>query len=91
MASHRVLDRGSVSELGAQRSPGLLEREREIATVLEALSLAAAGRGSVVLLEGPAGIGKSSLLAAACEHADQLGFTVLGARGLDSSATFRTP
>lgn len=40
-----------------------------------------AGAGSVVVVEGPAGIGKSELLAAACADARARGIGVLIARG----------
>lgn len=42
----------------------LLERDQELATLLDAARDAASGGGSVVLLHGEAGIGKSSLVAA---------------------------
>lgn len=41
---------------------GLLERESELAALAGALDEAAAGRGSVVLVTGEAGIGKTSLM-----------------------------
>jgi DNA-binding CsgD family transcriptional regulator len=47
------------------RSHGLLERTHEIATLDHAVGAARAGTGSLVVVEGPAGIGKSRLLAAA--------------------------
>jgi putative ribosome biogenesis GTPase RsgA len=42
----------------------LLERDQELASLLDAARDAAAGTGSVVLLHGEAGIGKSSLVSA---------------------------
>jgi DNA-binding CsgD family transcriptional regulator len=59
----------------------VLEREAELAD-LEAVSRdAAGGQGRVVLLEGPAGEGKSTLMAAASERAREAGLTVLSGRG----------
>ena len=45
------------------------------------IASAAAGRGATVVLEGPAGIGKTSLLEAAARRAAEAGFDVLSARG----------
>ncbi len=56
----------------------LLEREREIAALERLLARTRESRGAVVLIEGPAGIGKTRLLAAARERAR--GMTVLTAR-----------
>ena len=42
----------------------LLERDQELATLLDAASVAAKGTGSVILLHGKAGIGKTSLVSA---------------------------
>jgi DNA-binding CsgD family transcriptional regulator/tetratricopeptide (TPR) repeat protein len=44
--------------------PGILEREAELAALAEAVQAAASGRGSVVLVSGEAGVGKSSLVQA---------------------------
>ena len=68
----------------------LIEREREAEVLGAALRAAAAGRGSFVLVEAPAGLGKTSLLAAAARDAEELGLRVLAARAteLDRSLAF---
>ena len=53
-----------VSVLPPVAVEGLLEREVELARVDGLLDRAGAGLGAVVVVEGPAGIGKSELLAA---------------------------
>jgi DNA-binding CsgD family transcriptional regulator len=53
----------------------LLDRDREVATLDDLLAAAAAGRGRIVLIEGPAGIGKSGLLADLRERAGDDGAT----------------
>lgn len=58
----------------------LLEREVELHTLDESLRAALTGRGGVVLLEGPAGTGKTRLLDALREQATALGARVLLAR-----------
>jgi hypothetical protein len=55
-----------------------LEREREVEEISGALADAGEGRGRIVLVEAPAGLGKTSLLDAANEVA-------VGARTLGSS------
>jgi DNA-binding CsgD family transcriptional regulator len=59
----------------------LLEREAELAELGRLLSRAGSGRGELLLIEGPAGIGKTRLLEEAREAAQRLGFRVLTARG----------
>ena len=59
----------------------LLERERELAAIERALDRLAEGVGSMVLVEGPAGIGKTALLAAATDLAKERGVLVRSARG----------
>ncbi|MGP0053076.1 MAG: AAA family ATPase [Solirubrobacteraceae bacterium] len=59
----------------------LLEREMELEVLEAALVRAATGSGSVVYVEGPAGIGKSSLLDACRRVAADRGVTVLATRG----------
>jgi DNA-binding CsgD family transcriptional regulator len=66
----------------------LLERDGELAELREALSEAGEGRGCVVLIEAPAGIGKTSLLRAACEAASASGFDVLRARATELERDF---
>ena len=61
--------------------PPLLEREAELDAISRALRAAAAGSGGMAVVEGAAGIGKSSLLGAAAEHAGAAGMAVLRARG----------
>ena len=58
--------------------PVILERDAELAALSAAVAAAEAGRGALVLVEGPAGIGKTTLLRAACQR----GPRILTARGL---------
>ena len=59
---------------------GLLERSFEMSVIAEAFEVALAGEGTVVLIEGPAGIGKTSLVEAAVREADRLGARPMNAR-----------
>ncbi len=61
----------------------LIERGREVTAIARCLSGAAAGRGGVVVIEGPPGIGKSRLLDAARENAIARDVAVLSARGIE--------
>jgi DNA-binding CsgD family transcriptional regulator len=61
----------------------LLERDRELERLERSVQAARAGEAVVTLIEGPAGIGKSRLLAQAREMASAAGFQVLSARGSD--------
>jgi DNA-binding CsgD family transcriptional regulator len=69
---------------------GLYEREGELTRVDALLTAAQAGRGGVLLITGPAGIGKTVLLGAARERAAQAGMRVLAGRGgqLESGFSF---
>jgi class 3 adenylate cyclase/DNA-binding CsgD family transcriptional regulator len=64
-----------------QTEKPILERQSEIAALDAVVAEAQAGSGSVVLVEGPAGIGKSALLEVARRHAEDAGLRLLGARG----------
>jgi DNA-binding CsgD family transcriptional regulator len=70
------------------RSSELLEREREIVALDEALEAARTGEGRFVLVEGPAGIGKSALLAVARARAHESGCRVLSASGGELETEF---
>jgi DNA-binding CsgD family transcriptional regulator len=59
----------------------LLERDADVDAVLRRLEAARAGEGSIVVVEGPGGVGKSRLLAVARERGRAGGLRVLSARG----------
>ena len=59
----------------------LLERDEELATVERLLDAAEVGSGGVIVIEGEAGAGKTSLLGAAAEMAARREMLVLRARG----------
>ncbi len=67
----------------------LAERDEELQTVRDLLGrVGAGGAGGVVVIEGPAGIGKSSLLAVALDQAGDLGETVGRARASELEQEF---
>jgi DNA-binding CsgD family transcriptional regulator len=76
-----------VGATGPVETP-LVEREDEIAALTSLTTAAAGGRGGLAWIEGPAGIGKSRLLAAAREQADVTGFVVATAQASDLEAGF---
>jgi hypothetical protein len=59
----------------------LLHRGQELCEIEGCIARAAAGTGAALLIEGPAGVGKSALLQAARQSASTAGFEVLSARG----------
>jgi DNA-binding NarL/FixJ family response regulator len=75
-----LVGRGAVTDL--------LERESEIATLDALLDELAAGVSNLVVVEGPAGIGKSRLLGALRERAQLRGVQQLSARGADLEKEF---
>ena len=59
----------------------LLGRERELRQIDAIIASARASRGTVALLEGAAGIGKTALLREATRRGGRAGLTVLSANG----------
>ncbi|HEY1511474.1 MAG TPA: AAA family ATPase, partial [Solirubrobacteraceae bacterium] len=69
--------------------PVLLEREDQLARLGRTIDAASSdGAGSLVLISGAAGIGKTALLQAAREMAEQAGMQVLRARASDLEQEF---
>jgi DNA-binding CsgD family transcriptional regulator len=66
----------------------LLEREPELTRMRQAIREARDGAGGVVVIGGPAGIGKTALLQAAAGMAEEAGRRVLQARGSDLEQEF---
>jgi DNA-binding CsgD family transcriptional regulator len=66
----------------------LVEREREVAQLAALVDAVGDGEGRAVLIEGPAGIGKSALLAQARRRAADSGSLVLAARGSELEREF---
>lgn len=66
----------------------LLEREAELRELARVVDEACAGRGRLVFVEGPPGIGKTRLLAAARELAREREMEVLSARATDLDRAF---
>ncbi|MFN3006304.1 ATP-binding protein [Mycolicibacterium wolinskyi] len=71
----------STEDLSAGEHPVLFDREDDLAALDRALAEACSGAGGVLLIEGPAGIGKTVLLDELRRRASGLSMTVLAARG----------
>lgn len=65
----------------------LLERETELAVIEDLIGAAAVG-GRLLAIEGPPGIGKTSLVAEAKSKGQEAGMQVLGARGSELERPF---
>ena len=87
---NRVVTRGRGADAvsGDLWVGSLLERERELGLLERSLADAERARGRLVVVDGPAGIGKTSLLRAAAELARGRGLTVLAARGAPLEQNF---
>ena len=68
--------------------PELLERESELLALDQALADAIDGRGSVVAIEGPPGIGKSSLVARCIEGAGERGMYTISVRATELERSY---
>ncbi len=79
--SPRVRGAFSGVTTGGARLADVLERDAELGHIQAALSRARTGHGTLLVLEGAAGIGKSSLIGAAAGRARAAGVRVLRARG----------
>jgi DNA-binding CsgD family transcriptional regulator len=73
---------------GERGTQVLIERDEELGVLDAAIETSGDGRGSVVLVHGPAGIGKSELLAVTASRARDAGFEVLTARGGEYERSF---
>ena len=70
------------------RRGGLVERARELAEIDDCVGAAVAGQGVCVVFEGPAGIGKTALLAETRQCAARAGVSFLTARGAELEGDF---
>jgi len=80
-----------VGPLDAERAAAtgtLLERSEELAWIDRALAEARTGRGRFLVIEGPAGIGKTAVLTAARAAAAESGMRVLRSRGTELERDF---
>ncbi|HKP20850.1 MAG TPA: ATP-binding protein, partial [Thermoleophilaceae bacterium] len=69
-------------------NPDLLERDGEIAALDAALEAALGGRGSVVAVEGPPGIGKSRLVNACIDLARTRGMYTISVRATELERSY---
>ena len=76
------------TELGRRRHAGLVGRLHERDGELAAVEASLSQPGGVLLIEGGAGVGKTSLVEAACSRADELGHQVVRARGSELESGF---
>src|SRR3954468_16378054 len=77
-----------VSPFSQNGASPIVERDNEVTLLGMLLGDAVAGEGRVALIEGPAGIGKTRLLAEARAQAPARGMTVLSARGSELEREF---
>ena len=78
-----VVEEGGTAVVDPQPGPVFVGRERELSELSRALQASAAGRGSLVLIGGEPGIGKSRLADQLMSHARDQGVRVLIGRCWD--------
>ena len=81
MTSGAQPEAGPSARAGRQAAAELLERDSELAAIEDLLAAAQAGQGRSLVVEGPAGIGKTRLFLAAVDRARESQMTVLATRG----------
>jgi DNA-binding CsgD family transcriptional regulator len=79
---------GAVARTEPGLTAGLAEREHELEQLDRALARARDGDGALVVIEGPAGIGKSALLDAAATIAQRAGMRLLRGRASELEREF---
>ena len=79
---------GALRPDAAQESSDLVERDRELEILRRAVRDVSEGMPGLLLIEGPAGIGKTRLLAEAQRTARGAGVPVLSARGSQLERSF---
>ena len=84
----RIRSLGRMNTQAVAESATLLEREHELERVRAAVRAVGRRAGAVTVIEGPAGIGKSRLLAHARERATELGISTLDARATELEQGF---
>jgi DNA-binding CsgD family transcriptional regulator len=67
---------------------GLLERDAELAHINKVIADLRRGHGGVLVIQGAAGIGKTALLRAVCEHAAEQGLQTFTSRGSELERNF---
>ncbi len=77
-----------VAGVPLRTAAALLERERELAACRDGLARATAGEGTLLLLEGPPGVGKTELVREARAAAAEAGLSTLEARGSELERPF---
>lgn len=80
--------RGGLSEVMVASSSGLVERSDDLAVAAELARAACSGDGCLLLVEGPAGIGKTSLLREIVSIASDAGLAALRGIGSELDSEF---